>query len=359
MKKTLIGITALTFLAFTPEGKAHAASYTVQPGDSLYRIATNYNTSVSHLKEWNNLTTDTIQIGQTLEVSKETSSTTYRVRSGDSLSLIAKQNQTTVGAIKTLNNLTSDTIYIGQTLKLPTATEAGGASTLSSHYTVQSGDSLSLIAKKYSLSVTELKTLNNLSSDTIYVGQVLKTTKQAESTTAQTYTVKSGDSLSLIAKNHNLTVQELKARNNLTSDLIRVGQKLDVTKTVTPYAPGPTIDSLIAEAKRHIGVPYLWGGTTPAGFDCSGFLYYVSNQAGYNLSRTNTDGYYMMSKPTSSPVPGDLVFFKNTYKAGISHLGIYIGNNEFIHASSSAGITISSLSNTYWAPRFDSYRKIY
>ena len=116
---------------------------------------------------------------------------------------------------------------------------------------------------------------------------------------------------------------------------------------------------IIATAKQYIGVPYVWGGESPSGFDCSGFVQYVFKQHGIRLNRTVVTQYqhgYAVSK--SNLQPGDLVFFQNTYQSGLSHIGIYIGNNQFIHASSSQGVTISSLSNSYWASHYHSSRRV-
>lgn len=117
--------------------------------------------------------------------------------------------------------------------------------------------------------------------------------------------------------------------------------------------------SIIATAQKYIGVPYVWGGESPSGFDCSGFVQYVFKQNGISLNRTVVTQYkhgYTVSK--SSLQPGDLVFFQNTSGSGLSHIGIYIGNNQFIHASSSQGVTISSLSNSYWASHYHSARRV-
>lgn len=103
-------------------------------------------------------------------------------------------------------------------------------------------------------------------------------------------------------------------------------------------------------ARKYEGVPYVWGGTTPSGFDCSGFVKYVFAQKGITLPRTSSEMYNMGTRVTQ-PQPGDLVFF-TTYAAGASHVGIYLGNNEFISATSSRGVDTVSMSNPYWAPRY-------
>ncbi|WP_273851730.1 peptidoglycan-binding protein [Guptibacillus spartinae] len=112
-----------------------------------------------------------------------------------------------------------------------------------------------------------------------------------------------------------------------------------------------SVMDLIADASLYIGVPYVWGGNTPTqGFDCSGFLVYVFNKQGVSLPRTMAQ-MWNVTTAVSSPSVGDIVYF-TTYKPGASHGGIYIGNNKFIHAGSSTGVTISDMTSSYWAPRY-------
>lgn len=110
--------------------------------------------------------------------------------------------------------------------------------------------------------------------------------------------------------------------------------------------------SLISQAKKYIGVRYKWGGMSPSGFDCSGYINYVFRQSqGVVLPRTAAQLFSQVGLKVSQPSVGDLVFF-TTYKAGASHVGIYVGNGQFIHASSSKGVTISSLNTPYYKARY-------
>lgn len=111
-----------------------------------------------------------------------------------------------------------------------------------------------------------------------------------------------------------------------------------------------TTNELINYGKSLIGAPYIWGGTTPSGFDCSGFLMYVFKRNGVSIPRTVID-IWNSSTSVQNPEPGDIVFFE-TYKKGPSHAGIYIGNQNFLNAASSTGVTISSLDNSYWGSRY-------
>lgn len=115
---------------------------------------------------------------------------------------------------------------------------------------------------------------------------------------------------------------------------------------------------IITTGKKYIGVPYVWGGSTPSGFDCSGFVQYVFRQHGIQLPRTSAQQYSVGTWiAKSNLLPGDLVFF-NTSGSGVSHLGIYLGNGDFLHASSSKGVMISQLSNSYWAPRYVGAKRV-
>lgn len=115
---------------------------------------------------------------------------------------------------------------------------------------------------------------------------------------------------------------------------------------------------IVATAQSFMGVPYVFGGTTPAGFDCSGLVQYVFKMNGITIPRL-ADEQYNLGKPVkiSQLQPGDLVFF-TTYTAGVSHCGIYVGDGKFLHASSSRGVRIDSLDNEYWKPRFVGARKV-
>jgi len=383
LKKQLFVVAAsvgILFTSYSAQASAHELNYKVQSGDTLWKIASTNNISVQELLNWNNLTSNTIHVGQELSLITPHSHITYdsyRVKSGDSLSLIAKNYSITISELKSINHLTSDVIKIGQILNVPNSgsTDSTGpipaAPQENGTYMVVSGDSLSLIAKKYGTTVTSLKFLNGLTSDTIKIGQMLKVSgSPVESPVEQspvvdqnvkTYTVKSGDSLSLIAKTYGLTVTQLKSYNNLASDTIYVGQVLkftsEDTSVPTPEAAKTlNADALIAEAKKYMGVPYVWGGNTPSGFDCSGFLNYVYNKQGVSISRT-VETIWNVGTPVSTPQKGDIVFF-TTYKEGPSHAGIYIGDNKFIHAGTSTGVTITDMNNSYWKARYLGAKKV-
>ncbi|MEH7332797.1 NlpC/P60 family protein [Neobacillus drentensis] len=116
-------------------------------------------------------------------------------------------------------------------------------------------------------------------------------------------------------------------------------------------------DTVTDIALDYIGVPYVWGGSSPSGFDCSGFTSYTYKKAGVTLPRTAADQYTKgQAVSKSNLVDGDLVFF-STYKAGASHVGIYIGDNKFVHASSN-GVKVSSLSESYYTRTYIGSKRI-
>ncbi len=194
--------------------------YTVVAGDSLWSIANRFGTTIDAIKSLNNLTSDVLQIGQQLKIpTSEQNATIYTVVAGDSLWTIAKRFGTTVDAIKSLNNLTSDILQIGQRLKIPTSEQT-------TTYTVVAGDSLWSIANRFGTTVDAIKSLNNLTSDILQIGQQLKIPTSEQNATI--YTVVAGDSLWTIAKRFGTTVDAIKSLNNLTSNFLNVGQQLRI-----------------------------------------------------------------------------------------------------------------------------------
>lgn len=116
--------------------------------------------------------------------------------------------------------------------------------------------------------------------------------------------------------------------------------------------------ALVATAKTLIGVPYVFGGTSSAGFDCSGLLQYVFKMNGLTIPRLADEQYNLgRAAEIKHLSPGDLVFF-STYAKGVSHVGLYVGNGKFLHASSSRGVIISNLSDDYWKERFVGAKKL-
>ncbi len=286
------------------------ASYSVKAGDTLYKIANMHGISVVQLMEWNQLNSSNIYVGTTLKVNatvpvsveKPTPTTpapsansVYTVKSGDSLWRISQTHGVTVAQIKAWNNLKSDFIAPGQVLKVattstqpkPSPTPTPGVTQTQGTYTVKNGDTLYKIANELGVSVASIKTLNNLRTDMIYPGQKLLTNKtitvvetpekvEKETTTTQTYTVKNGDSLFAIASRLGTSVANLKAVNNLKSDMIHPGQKL-VTTQVSATKPQETVSRPVQSAPTTNANTYtVKNGDT---------LYKIASQLGITLAQ--------------------------------------------------------------------------
>ncbi len=343
------------------------ANHTVASGDTLYGIAKQYNLSISEIKQLNHLTGDMIYPGQTLVVSEAPppkTTATYTVTRGDTLYSIANSYNMSVDQLKQLNNLTSNTIQVGQTLKIiGTAPKSAQIQALT--YTVQPGDSLYSIAQRANTTVDQIMKNNHLTSSMIYVGQTLQlgSTQVAPSqnVAGATYTVKAGDTLYGIARTYNMSVTELKNNNNLTSDTLSIGQVLKVTKNAQAESNREQVlKDLVSDSFHFIGIPYRWGGTTTAGFDCSGFVSFMHNKHGINIPRNTSAGYYTMgtSVSKSNLQPGDLVFFAVNNTGQVSHVGFYVGNNEFISATTSKGIAVVSMDNSYWSKYYVGAKRV-
>ncbi|GKU83007.1 hypothetical protein NCCP28_24030 [Niallia sp. NCCP-28] len=403
MIKVMVGgivVTALPFIAYNPMS-AQAAEptavnsqisssiyYEVKAGDTLWNISKKFNASIDQIKQANQLSTDMLQLNQRLLIPQAF----HKVEAGDYLTVLAKKYNVSVAAIKEANGLTSDATNLGQILIIPLlinnqslsnpAPAAATANNQGTNYIVVSGDSLSLIAKRFGTTVEALKSSNQLTSDMLRVGQALvipannstAASPAKEPTASATYTVVAGDTLSVIAKKFNTSIDQIKETNNLTSDTIRVGQILTIPKAqassngeavksstdlesiqrnlqtlgyyTMPAMTGNSAASmteaiknfqsdyllpvtgisneetrtaishaivkkeLVKDTINYSGVPYVWGGAAPSGFDCSGFVYYMFNQHGISMSRNTSAGLFNTGTAIekSQLQPGDLVF---------------------------------------------------
>lgn len=213
-------------------------------------------------------------------------------------------------------------------LLLATSISVGSVAAASKTHIVKAGETLYKISTQYKITVTELKRLNSLTSNDIKVKQKLIVENKANSSKS----VSSTNSLGTLSSTKPVT------QPNVSTTSQALGKKLvEITQPL-------------------LGTPYVWAGSTPAGFDCSGFIYYAFNQAGVKVPRLDTIGFFNRSLFIKDPVVGDLLFFQNTYRPGISHIGIYLGDNKFIHAGTKA-IEIASLDSSYWNSHFMGFKR--
>lgn len=285
--------------------------------------------------------------------------------------------------------------------------QAGTALAAQTVHTVKAGDTLWDIANKYGVSVSSLQQNNRLSSDQLQIGMKLtinsataarsqNSSVVADSNTA--YTVRSGDNLWTIASKYNTTVEQLMSLNNLSSDRLDVGVRLYVkavprpaattpapSRAVYPKPVTPPPTPVVTEQQesstestgdkaetdlgaqicqygaKYLGTPYRYGGSGPAGFDCSGFAGYVFKQYGYSLPRSAVDIYGLgVAVDKANLRQGDLVFFKGPRSSCIDHVGIYVANNQFIHSSStrSGGVIYSSLNGPYYGQYYVGAKRV-
>jgi peptidoglycan endopeptidase LytE len=258
-------------------------------------------------------------------------------------------------------------------------------------YTVKPGDSLYRIAGKYHTTVHAIDATNQLHSSMLHPGQKLlvptqsskpsksvsvspvKKTSNSGSVRIRTVTVKNGDTIWRLAQKHGVSVNDIESWNHLDSTTLHAGQTLIVTglhkssssklssrdggspdATVSQAALGYTVAQYAA---HYLGVPYSWGGTSPSGFDCSGFVRFVFAHFGVSLTRTSFSQFGEGSSVSRSNLqPGDLVFFASN-GGGASHVGIYVGNGQFINAADS-GVRYDSLSSGYWSSSYVGGRRV-
>jgi len=302
MVKVIIGGIAVTSIPFmsgnvssaqaatstahtTPASQDGTIYYQVASGDTLWYISKKFNTPVDHIKRANHLTSDNLQLNQRLIIPK----TFHTVGTGDYLTVLAKKYGTTVAAIKEANSLPSDTTRLGQVLIIPiliggqTSPPAQAAAPppqptiKASTYTVAAGDTLFSIAKKLGTTVEALRAANTLTSDVLSIGQTLTLSPNSNAAppsdsvapapvpeqVTRAYTVAAGDTLYSIAKKLGTTVEALRAANNLTSDVLSIGQTLTLSpnSTATPAsdsaAPAP-VPEQVTRAYTVVAGDTLW-----------------------------------------------------------------------------------------------------
>lgn len=235
---------------------------------------------------------------------------------------------------------------------------------LAADYIVKSGDSLWKISKAHNVSVANLKSWNNLSSDVIYPGQVLKI--NSTSSGNSTYVVVKGDTFSGIAKKYNMTVAALKALNPQIENIniIKVGQVITVSGNASSNNSSSwetKADSIIATGKKYLGAKYLYGASTTQtdAFDCSSFTMRVYQENGITLPRNSVaQSKVGQSISLSNVRKGDLIFFDTDYDGTINHVAIAVDSTTILHCATSTGVATATL-NSYWKPRVAKVTRVF
>ena len=305
--------------------------------------------------------------------------TTVKVKSGDTVWNFAKKYGVSIQSIEKLNKVSADShlIYVNQSLEIPTDGNQAEektttpAPTATGTYTVQAGDSLWTIAQKYNTTVDALAQLNGLNLNSLlHVGQSLKVTgtATASATQAATQTANTQAAAQPAQTNQAATAQTANTQvatqttaSQATTQTATTSQATTSYNTQAAAQPAQTNQaattqtyanngSVVSIANRYLGTPYAWGGTTPQGFDCSGFTQYVYGQAGKSIGRNTVAQESAGSQiPVSQAQPGDLLFWGS--RGSSYHVAIYAGNGRYI-AAPTEGQSVSYGNTAYYTPSF-------
>lgn len=361
---------------------------TVKAGDTLWALAQKYGTTVEKLRQLNGLASDAylIHVGDVVKVDGQVTTTT--TTNAQATSTVSSEANQTSQAAATASSEASQTSQAAATASSEANQTSQATSTASSEasqaastsqaatpyvaanhvtYTVQAGDSLYTISQKYGVTVDSLRQANTLGA-TLQVGQSLTVNdptknpqasvaaSQAEQTPAQTTTTSQATQATQTTQAATTTNQVAQTTSQTTSQpaaQTQTSQASQTTQASQAQVATPSsysVSALLSYAQTFTGVPYVLGGTTPAGFDCSGFTQYVFNHFGKNIGRTTYQQQYAGTKlAVSSAQPGDLLFW-GAYGSAY-HVGIYLGGSSYI-AAPEPGESVSIKSFTYYQPSF-------
>ena len=367
---------------------------TVKAGDTLWALAQKYGTTVEKLRQLNGLASDAylIHVGDVVKVDGQVTTTT--TTNAQATSTVSSEANQTSQATSTASSEANQTSQAAATASSEASQTSQATSTASSEasqaastsqaatpyvaanhvtYTVQAGDSLYTIAQKYGVTVDSLRQANTLGA-TLQVGQSLTVNdptknpqasvaaSQAEQTPAQTtttsqatqatQTTQAATTTNQVAQTTSQTTSQPAAQTQTSqaSQTTQTSQQTQASQAQVATPSSYSVSALLSYAQTFTGVPYVLGGTTPAGFDCSGFTQYVFNHFGKNIGRTTYQQQYAGTKlAVSSAQPGDLLFW-GAYGSAY-HVGIYLGGSSYI-AAPEPGESVSVKSFTYYQPSF-------
>jgi len=332
-------------LAFST--KPTGVSYEVQDGDTVGQLATQFGVSVWTILTANNLSDgDMIKPGMQLKV-LPVNGVEHEIQPGESLSDIAQFYKVDLGPLVDFNAIGDpDSLTVGSTLTIPGAERMQPGFSLAQ----TSGPSSTVVIGPARAPAPAPVAGVAAAQRPALLSAVAQAKPQGGSTQAGARPVASQSAGTQAAAKLSGATAQAKPSGATAPGTTR----LQAASVSASAGGGVSSAGIVGNAMKFLGSRYVFGGTSPSGFDCSGFVWYVHNAAGRPISR----GLWgqMNGGPriaTSALQAGDTVFFANTYMPGLSHVGIYIGGGRFIHASDeSSGVKVSSLSDSYWGPRF-------
>lgn len=283
---------------------------------------------------------------------------THKLKKNETLVSLANKYHVSIVELKAVNNLTANQVKRGTVLIIPSPAETPNeiSTEEAATYKVKKTESLAKIAKKTGVSVFELKRINGLSKNNVKAGRVLALREAATATTDEVI-VKQASTRKLQLRHPDLFSE--KEYENTLADLVEPEQSTSVDLQKNTELNPENMKLLKRSAFGFLGTRYRFGGTSKRGLDCSSFVQHVFRELDVTLPRTAREQFEVGNRvPTADLQKGDLVFFR-TYASFPSHVGIYLGNNRMIHASSrDRRVVISALNTPYYRSRFLGAKRI-
>jgi len=360
----LIITAAALFLLLEPRLAFPSTIYVVKEGDTLYRIARRFRVSTEEIRVENGLKSSMIRAGASLRIPKENVS--ERIAGGSN----GEGGEARLGGSGDLS---------------PEAVNVYASIGPAQIHRVSQGDTLWSLSRKYGVHVSDLRRLNRLrEGKNLRIGTLIIIREALP----ETYTVEEGDSLAKIALKFGIEAEELMERNGLDIDVLTSGLRLllfdregepesvavlveksaviseaELAKAALPQGDDgeeSIQERVVRVAKEMLFVPYVWGGTSLKGMDCSGFVWKVFSALDMKLPRSAREQYLVGMKVDRDKLSvGDLVFFR-TYAKFPSHVGIYLGEGQFIHVSSvSRHVKITSINHPYYTKRYIGAKRLF
>jgi len=413
LKKLYTLLLTLSLGTVTAQAATKTVKHTIKNGETLYTIAHKNHTTIEEVRKANGLKKgDTLKLGRVLKVptntyfpdkkkkiakktntKKATKSAKYAIKNGDTLFTIARKHHTTIEEVRKVNGLKKgETLKLGRVLKVPKNTYFPDKkkkvakvtkksknkklakktnkkanikrSAKSTKYVIKSGDTLSAIARKHHTTITKMRKENGLKKgETLKLGRVLKIPKNtyAQSTKKKKLRIvqakKKRQEQKLAKTLMNVKSKRIVKREVKKSKKFSLG---DIFFSGKSNAKSTKITKL---AKKKLGKRYVWGAVGQKNtFDCSGLTSYVCKKNGICIPRRAiAQSKYGKYVSRSELKPGDLVFFDTSKrrKGYVNHVGIYLGNDKFIHASSAKKkVVITKLGKSFYSKRYKGARRV-